>query len=82
MLMEFTVENFRSIKKPIHFSMIASKDISHTNNLIKLKSIKPNLLKVASIYGSNASGKSNVLHAMTMLKNLVKHSHSYKSKRR
>lgn len=35
MLIQFSIENFRSIKDKITFSMLASKDKSHDDNLIK-----------------------------------------------
>lgn len=60
MLLQFTVNNFKSIKDTINFSMATSaKD---EENFFKIK--KYELLKSAIIYGANASGKSNFLKAM------------------
>ena len=56
MLIEFTVENFRSFKEKQTFSLLASKD----KDLIEQNSFKINkydLLKTAIVYGANASGK-------------------------
>jgi hypothetical protein len=73
MLIEFKAENFRSIKREITFSLLASSDRSLEGNLIRPDALKKNdrLLKSAVIYGANASGKSNVLLAMSNLQNLV-----------
>lgn len=63
MLLQFTVENFKSIKNPVTLSMIANKDKEHIGELIKFG--KENILPSAAIYGANASGKSNVLMAIS-----------------
>ena len=76
MLVEFSVENFRSIKEQVTFSMVATKDKKLDGNLIKKALKKDSLLKTAAIYGANASGKSNVLMAVDFLKQLVLNSHS------
>jgi AAA15 family ATPase/GTPase len=62
MLLQFTVENFKSIKDPVTLSMIASKDKEHSEYLTEFS--KENLLPCAAIYGANASGKSNVVMAI------------------
>ena len=78
MLIEFRVENFRSIKNEITFSLVASSDNSLDKNLIEKKTLKKDrLLKSAVIYGANASGKSNVLLAFGFLKRFVVSSHEY-----
>lgn len=64
MLIEFTVENFRSFKERQTFSLLSSKD----KNLIEENSFKVNkynLLKTAMIYGANASGKSTLFMALS-----------------
>lgn len=77
MLIEFNVENFRSINEKITLSMVSTKDKSLENNLIKTNVLKDDfLLKSASIYGANASGKTNVLLALGLLRNLVMKSHT------
>ncbi|NPE28178.1 ATP-binding protein [Methanococcoides sp. SA1] len=73
MLIEFKAENFRSIRDEITFSLLASSDRSLDGNLIELDILKKNdrLLKSSVIYGANASGKSNVLFAISKLQNFV-----------
>ena len=65
MLVEFRVVNFRSFKEEQVFSMVASKDESHPENLIRGE--KFNLLKAAGLYGANASGKSNFIKALSCM---------------
>jgi len=78
MLIEFSVENFRSIKEKVTLSMVASSDRSLENNLIESDVLKKDkLLKSAVLYGANASGKSNVLLALNFLEDLVTESHKY-----
>ncbi|MCB2361960.1 AAA family ATPase [Clostridium estertheticum] len=75
MLMEFSVENFLSIKDRVTLSMVASKDTSHKNNLIKNADKGINILNTAVIYGANASGKTTVLRAIGFLANFLNSSH-------
>ncbi len=76
MLIEFNIENFRSIKQELTLSMVSTKDKSFENNLIKTEVLKEDsLVKSAILYGANASGKTNVLIALDELRNLVLTSH-------
>lgn len=76
MLIEFSFENFLSIKDKITLTLLASKDTSNDHSLIKTPSLKPMpLLKTAAVYGANASGKSNVLKAISFFKHFILHSH-------
>ena len=71
MLVEFSVENFRSFKDKVTFSMLASDDASHEDaNVVTMPDGK-RLLKSAVIYGANASGKSNLLMAMDFMSDLL-----------
>lgn len=67
MLVEFKVNNFRSIKDTATFSMLtSSKD---EGNCFEVRNY--NLLRSSIIYGANASGKSNLLKAMAFMGQLV-----------
>jgi uncharacterized protein len=70
MLLEFKCGNFRSFKDIVTFSMIGSRinelEESNVNAFGKYK-----VLKSAVIYGANASGKSNLIKAMSFMKNFV-----------
>lgn len=70
MLIQFTVENHRSIKNSAVISFAASKDKSFEEYLLHPDE-KKTLLPVLAIYGANAAGKSNVLHAMMTMKEMV-----------
>jgi uncharacterized protein len=79
MIIDFTAENFRSIKEPVTLSAVAQrrhgsaahngKDRHYVN---PDREVEPRLvqgrdlelLPVLGIFGANASGKSNVLKAL------------------
>ena len=69
MLIQFSVENFRSFKDEVVLSLVAAPITERKENTIQ--GVKPNLLKSAAIYGANASGKSNLLMAMAFMKDFV-----------
>lgn len=73
MLLQYSVENFQSIRDRITLSMVASNDDLLKDNTIKFNNI--NLLKSIAIYGPNASGKTNILLSITYLTHLIKDSH-------
>ena len=74
MLIQFSAENFLSIKEKVVLSMLASNDSEHSAHLIPTDK-KERCLKTAVIYGANASGKSNVLNAFWFMVNYVLTSH-------
>ena len=74
MLIQFSVENYLSIKDKVVLSLLASRDNEHPEHLL-LDGSK-NYLKSAVIYGANASGKSNVLNAFWFMVNYVLTSHN------
>jgi len=66
-LLQFTVNNYKSIKDTTTFSMATtSKD---RGNSFKVKKYK--LLQSAIVYGANASGKSNFLKAIAFMRRVV-----------
>ena len=67
MLIEFSINNFKSIKDSITFSMLSGKS---TNNVINVNE-KTNLLSCAAILGANASGKTTIIDAFFMMKRIV-----------
>ena len=70
MLIQFSIENHRSIKKNAVISFAASKDKSLEVNLLHPDE-KKTLLPAIALYGANAAGKSNVLHALMTMKDMV-----------
>jgi hypothetical protein len=74
MILEFAVENFRSIKNRQVFSLIAESSKIKGDNVFEVS--LPNggsvrLLKTALIYGANASGKSNFIKALGNLIQMI-----------
>jgi uncharacterized protein len=83
MLVDFTVENYRSIKEPVTLSAVAQRQsVQKTTPTNKRKRVKPDseiapgyfvegwnieLLPVVALFGANASGKSNVIQALDYL---------------
>ena len=74
MLIEFSVANFRSFRERQTLSMVATPRLRKRENVFKpeLTGEKfPDLLKVAVIYGPNASGKSNLLKALSVVQEIA-----------
>lgn len=77
MLIDFSFKNFRSFKKEVTLSMMAAKSLR--NDIITEDDYSNitegfgdrNYLRVASIYGANASGKSTVIKAMSFFKAMI-----------
>lgn len=63
MLLQFSVENFRSFKDKIVLSLEGSSDKILPDNVVELG--KEKILKVATVFGANAAGKSNIFSALT-----------------
>lgn len=61
MLIQFNFKNFKSFRDEVSLDLTATKITEHENHVAEAANDK--LLKVAAIYGANASGKSNVYDA-------------------
>lgn len=76
MIIEFSTENFRSLKSRANLSLLASGQKSlnpmlDTTNVFHVPNREIRLLKAAVIYGANGSGKSNVVSAIRFMTNFV-----------
>ena len=74
MLLGFCVKNFLSLKDEAKLSFIAStlkESLQEENDLINELAIGLSVLRSAVIYGANASGKSNVLKALSFYKRFI-----------
>jgi uncharacterized protein len=72
MLIRFTVSNFLSFKEPTTFSMVASSERIHPHHVVRTPSRRdPNLLRMGVVYGANAAGKSNLVKALRVVRELV-----------
>ena len=63
MLLQFSVENYKSFKDRTVLSLEGSVDKELANNYVLLG--KEKVLKVISVFGANAAGKSNIFSALT-----------------
>ena len=74
MLIQFTVENFLSIRDKVYLSLEPSKDSEHPENLIKKGEY--NAVTSAAIYGANASGKTSLFKAITIALIMLRNSNN------
>lgn len=71
MIINFSIQNFGSIKEKQTLSFEANKS-SHLENHYVINTIGGlKLLKLALIYGANASGKTTILRALEFLRDIV-----------
>ena len=70
MLLQFSVTNHRSIKETAVISMKAAADKTMKKNLISPDG-KKELVPVMAIYGANAAGNSNVIHALLLMREMI-----------
>ena len=69
MLIRFNFKNYKSFKEENCLDMEATSIKEHSYNVVNINEVS--LLKVAAIYGANASGKTNVLEAFDFMKRKV-----------
>ena len=70
MLIQFSMKNVLSFKNEVTLDMTSIPSYKeHIYNLIDGK--KEKFLRVAAIYGANASGKSNLYYGMQMFQNII-----------
>jgi uncharacterized protein len=79
MLLEFKTKNFRSFRDECTLSMVASSDKTLAQTNLIQTGIKglPSVVRAAAIYGANASGKSNVIRAIQVMRDIVLGSAKY-----
>ncbi len=72
MIIDFTIENFRSIKEKQTFSLTAGSGKKHSANFFENENYSNlKLLKTSVIYGANASGKTNIIRALHAFRYLI-----------
>ena len=75
MLIEFRVENHRSIRDEQALSMVAGRSGDQEDQRLReVPGYSKKVLPVLALYGANASGKSNVLAALASMREAVIHS--------
>lgn len=75
MLVEFKVGNYRSFREEQTLNLVASKDTGLRGNWVNKGKLR--LLKAVGIYGPNASGKSNLIKALGIMRDIVLESADY-----
>ncbi len=72
MLIRFSVSNFLSFKDKVELNMLASNERIHPHHVYRTSSRnQPNMLRIATIYGANAAGKSNLVKAVQFARSLI-----------
>lgn len=74
MLLSFSVGNFRSFRAEQTLNLLASKRLGTGDNLPhswRIPNTDERALRVASLYGANGAGKSNLVRALRLVKQLV-----------
>lgn len=73
MLVSLTVQNWKSFKNETLFTMMSTKERKDSGTLAKLPTMynSRKILPIAAVYGANASGKTTIMEALSLLKKLV-----------
>ena len=72
MLIEFRVENYRSLREEQVLSMEAGRGGDASDGRPRhVEGVNLDLLPVVALYGANASGKTNLLNALAFMRNAV-----------
>lgn len=79
MLIEFSVANFKSVRKQQTLSLVRAKgdELADTNTFDIAAPNRLQLLRSAAIYGPNAAGKSNLLRALRAMQEVMVDSASW-----
>lgn len=73
MLLSFSLQNFRSFKSEQTLNLLASRRVTPHGppHCVALPNFDTAALRVASLYGANGAGKSNLIRAIGVLKQLI-----------
>lgn len=69
MIIDYRFSNFRSFKEMTSLSMIAGRQTTLNDNLIREHDLR--ILPSAVVYGANASGKSNIIMSLAVMKDII-----------
>src|SRR5690349_8961682 len=79
MLINFSVENFRSFGEEQTLNLIASGKLQrHEDHCVPIKDTGKSVLRTGVIYWANAAGKSNVVRAILFAQSLIHGSGPFK----
>ncbi len=76
MLINFSLENWRSFEDRARFSLAATREKHHRARVPYLSKYGVRVLPAAAVYGANASGKTNLFAALWFVRSLVVKSRS------
>ncbi|MBU1430307.1 ATP-binding protein [Myxococcota bacterium] len=74
MIISFSIENFRSFKSEQTLNLTASKRLGREQNhehSVYLDKIDEHILRIASIYGANGSGKTNLIRGLSFMRSMI-----------
>ena len=71
MIQEFQVQNFFSIREPQTISFVPTNDDKMRRQYVHEVAEGVELLKIGVVYGSNASGKTTLLNALTFFRSVM-----------
>jgi len=72
MLLQFAVKNFLSFKDEVVLNMAPAKGQAHSSHVFSYQAGKRvECLPIAALYGANASGKSNLIQAISFAQELI-----------
>lgn len=75
MLLDFSCRNVKSIRDTVTLNLKATNDDDNSQNLINPYGER--VLPACAIYGSNATGKSNLLLGLSLMQNIVNTNHVF-----
>ncbi len=71
MLLRFAVRNFRSFRDEQEVSLVASAIKELPDAVVRFDGLAVGVLRVLALYGANASGKTNLIRAMSFMRSAV-----------
>lgn len=74
MILDIQIKNYRSFKDRCNFTMVATSTETKSNNVFVApvsENDEERLLKIAIIYGANASGKTNIIRLLYALRSMI-----------
>ena len=71
MLVHFSVENWMSFRDEASLSMLATRERQHSTHISSIDQYDIKALPAAVIYGGNASGKSNLVKALSFAEKFI-----------
>ncbi len=71
MLISFSVTNWMSFRDRVTLSMVASRERQHGRRVARLGRYQMRVLPIMALYGGNASGKTNLVKALSFAKTRI-----------